>query len=540
MSEDDSIRLDVLANDSGAAPLTLLAVTTPTHGEASLSGSTILYRAPASVDGSDSFQYQFTDATGATATGTVSVDITAINHAPSFDGGADLVVPEDFPPAAIRWATAIDAGDDHQSVHFVTSASNPDLFTMAPAIDPTGTLRFAPAPDAFGVAHVDVTAVDDGGTANGDAARSATQTFTLTVSPVDDPPSFAAGGDVTVVEGAGPQSRAWATAISPGPKNEADQHVTFKLTDDNPSLFATAGRPSIARNGTLTFDSAPFATGSARVTVTASDDGAATDGADNSVSTTFTIDVLPVNHAPALTDAGNQAVLEDASAQTVQWATGIDPGAPNEAAQTVTLTTSNDNPSLFSSQPTVDQTGVLTYTPAPDANGSAEVTVTAQDDGGTANGGHDTTTATFSINVAPVNDAPSLSTPSGQSVLEDDGPQAVALTSISPGPTDESSQTTTLSTSTDHPEYFDLAGEPFVAADGTLTFTPAQGRIWHRQRDRERPRRRRHEQRGPGRSVDPLPDRDCAAAAERRRRFIQCDCRHAAACRSTRRAAERR
>ena len=60
-------------------------------------------------------------------------------------------------------------------------------------------------------------------------------------------------------------------------------------------------------------------------------------------------------------------------------------------------------------------------------------------------------------------------------MFEDDGPQAAALTAVSPGPSDEASQTVTLTTSTDHPEYFDLAGEPLVAADGTLTFTPAEG-----------------------------------------------------------------
>ena len=167
-------------------------------------------------------------------------------------------------------------------------------------------------------------------------------------------------------------------------------------------------------------------------------------------------------------------MLEDAGAQSLQWATAIDPGAPNESSQTVTFTTSNDN-NVFSSQPTISPTGVLTYTPAANANGTTTVTVTAQDNGGTANGGHDSTTATFTITVTPVNDAPTLSPAADQSVSEDDGPQAVALTSISPGPADEASQTVTLTTSTDHPEYFDIAGEPSVAPDGTLTFTPAQG-----------------------------------------------------------------
>ncbi len=158
-------------------------------------------------------------------------------------------------------------------------------------------------------------------------------------------------------------------------------------------------------------------------------------GGIDSSTATFTITVAPINQAPTLTGAGDQTVLEDAGAQSVQWATGIGPGAPDESSQAVTLSTANDNPSLFSSQPTLGPTGVLTYTPAPDANGSANVTVQAHDDGGTANGGQDTTTRTFAITVKPVNDAPTFTTTGNVSVLENGGPQALAwVTSQSPGP----------------------------------------------------------------------------------------------------------
>ena len=58
-------------------------------------------------------------------------------------------------------------------------------------------------------------------------------------------------------------------------------------------------------------------------------------------------------------------------------------------------------------QPAVATNGTLTYTSAPNANGSATVTVRAHDDGGTANGGQDTSgPQTFTITITPVNDAP--------------------------------------------------------------------------------------------------------------------------------------
>jgi hypothetical protein len=71
-----------------------------------------------------------------------------------------------------------------------------------------------------------------------------------------------------------------------------------------------------------------------------------------------------------------------------------------EANQTITFIVSNDNPSLFSTQPAVSPTGTLTYTPAANHCGTAHVTVVAKDSGGTANGGNDTSApCTFDISV---------------------------------------------------------------------------------------------------------------------------------------------
>ena len=51
---------------------------------------------------------------------------------------------------------------------------------------------------------------------------------------------------------------------------------------------------------------------------------------------------------------------------------------------------SNDNPTLFSAGPAVASDGTLTFTPAANKNGVANITLYVQDDGGTANGGDDT------------------------------------------------------------------------------------------------------------------------------------------------------
>jgi hypothetical protein len=154
------------------------------------------------------------------------------------------------------------------------------------------------------------------------------------------------------------------------------------------------------------------ADGTATITVRVQDNGGtANGGVDTSGTQTFTITVTGVNDAPSFTSGGNQTAAEDAGPQTVNpWATAVSAGPADEAGQTRTFAvTGNTNPTLFSAAPAVSSAGVLTYTSAPDAFGSATITLVLQDNGGTANGGVDTSAPqSFTVTITPVNDAPVL------------------------------------------------------------------------------------------------------------------------------------
>ena len=128
-----------------------------------------------------------------------------------------------------------------------------------------------------------------------------------------------------------------------------------------------------------------------------------------SAAATVALTITPVNDAPSFSAGANQVINEDAPAQSVNaWASAILAGPANESGQVLDFIVSNDNNALFSTQPAISATGVLTYTAAADANGVATVTVSLHDNAGTANGGIDTSAAqTFSITVNSVNDAPS-------------------------------------------------------------------------------------------------------------------------------------
>lgn len=123
------------------------------------------------------------------------------------------------------------------------------------------------------------------------------------------------------------------------------------------------------------------------------------DGEFNSNEAVVTIVIAPVNDAPRFKKGADEVVHENAGAQTVEnWATKISQGPSNEANQTLTFIVASDNADLFSDEPTIDTDGTLTYTPADEAYGMAIVSVQLKDDGGTVNGGEDTSsTKTFFI-----------------------------------------------------------------------------------------------------------------------------------------------
>ncbi len=140
---------------------------------------------------------------------------------------------------------------------------------------------------------------------------------------------------------------------------------------------------------------------------------------DTSAASQFTITVTPVNDAPSFTAGGNQTVDEDAGAQTVAWATAISAGPADEAGQVLTFNVSSSDTTLFAAQPAIDGAGVLTYTPAADKNGTATISVSLSDNGGTADGGVDTSAARPSTSRSRVSTTRRWSNLSSSQINED-------------------------------------------------------------------------------------------------------------------------
>lgn len=169
--------------------------------------------------------------------------------------------------------------------------------------------------------------------------------------------------------------------------------------------------------------------------------------------------VVTPNSAPVAA-AKSITTLEDTATSSAVHATDSD-----IPAQTITYTIIS-GPAHGTVTGLPNTTGAFTYTPAADYNGTDSFLYKASD--GTAS-----STATVSIAVTPVNDAPSFTKGADQNVAEDSLLQTIVgwATAILAGPANESAQTVAFTVTNGNNALFSV--QPSVSANGTLTFTSA-------------------------------------------------------------------
>ena len=174
--------------------------------------------------------------------------------------------------------------------------------------------------------------------------------------------------------------------------NDPENAALTAVKDTDPQH----GTVTLNTDGSFTYTPAADFSGSDSFTYHASD------GTLSSSTASVTINVTEVNDAPSFTKGADQTASRLSLIQTVPgWATGISAG-PGET-QALQFQVSTDNDGQFLVGPQISSDGTLTYTPNPAASGAAvTVTVSLHDDGGTANGGVDTSPPqTFTITITP-------------------------------------------------------------------------------------------------------------------------------------------
>ncbi|MBI5759553.1 MAG: tandem-95 repeat protein [Planctomycetales bacterium] len=301
-----SVSGNVLSNDcdnDGPGPLRVWTYSQPGIGGLVMGESgAFTYTPPvSSVETGTSFTYQAYD--GAEISGVATVNFyfrNTPNVRPWFDSiPYTSPVNEDSGPNQVA-ITGITAGEEDQTVSLTATSSNATVIPN-PIVSGSGstrTLTFTPAPNRFGTTTITVIATDDGGMWNG-GVNTFSQSFTMTVNPVNDRPSFygiqnrnpATTGITETVGLAG---------LSAGPYES--QTVTLSATTDRPDLVTSlsfspssvfVASPSLA-SANLSYFIPSGATGTARITVKAQDNGGTDNGGSDTELGYFNVSLGPV------------------------------------------------------------------------------------------------------------------------------------------------------------------------------------------------------------------------------------------------------
>ncbi|MBI1762031.1 MAG: tandem-95 repeat protein, partial [Acidobacteria bacterium] len=462
LDEDTPKAIVLVVNDLDGDALTYTIVNAPQHGALSGTAPNLTYTPALNYNGADSFSFKANDGSVDSNTATVSLTINSINDRPVLNVPPTQAVNEGVALSFTVTATDVDAG---QTLTF-SAANVPQGANFNPA---TATFTWTPTFAQAGDYTVNFTVTDNGTPPLADAKavlirvvnvnRGPTANAQTVVTDEDTAKQFALtgsdpDGDALTFTIVTPPTKGALTGTAPNLTYTPQANVngadafTFKVSDgstesavatvsitinpvnDKPTI-TVPGAQTVAENQLLTFSvlgsdvdtgqtltlsaanvpsGASFApatgvfswtpnftqAGSYTVTFTVADNGTPqlTD------AKTVTITVTDTQRAPT---ANGQQVMTDEDTALPIVLTGSDPdGDP----LTFMIVTPPANGSLSGTAPNV------TYTPRANFNGADAFTFKVND------GKADSNTATVSITVKPVNDAP-VATPQSVQAVED-------------------------------------------------------------------------------------------------------------------------
>ncbi|WP_052081172.1 DUF4347 domain-containing protein [Pseudomonas sp. ML96] len=483
----------VLANDTDADgdSLTAVLVTGPSHGSLTLNADgSFSYTPTANYSGADSFTYKANDGTADSSSVTVTLTVTAINDAPVVanpipNQNASEGTAFNFQFAANTFSD-VDAGATlSYSAQLTGGGALPAWLSFDPA---TRTFSGTPADSDVGTISIDIIASDGNG-------GTVTDTFNIATADTNATPVVTtSGGTTAFTEG----DNVTSTPVT------VDSGLTLADTDNatlasgkvsitgnlqtsqdvlaftnNPATMGNISASYNSATGELTLTSAGASATLAQwqaalrsVTYSNSSDtpGTATrtisfvvnDGQSDSPTATKTVSVANINDAPQVTAPATISVSED----TPGAITGISFSDADAGSASVTVTlsvasgglaaTSGGGVTVGGTSSTMTLTGSIaninafiggsnvSFTTAANATGNVTLTASINDGGNTGSGGAQINSTTVTLQVAAVNDAPTISAPGSIAISED---VSGALTGISFSDVDAGSSTVTVTLS---------------------------------------------------------------------------------------------
>ena len=308
---------------------------------------------PAGTSEYDTFTYTVRDASGATSTATLKVEVVGMNDDPVLIGTPTATLVEDAGTSAtFKIADMFKDPDTGDQLHFMevsgnligTGSTTLNLAEGKLVLDPvTGTMTFTPKENYYGDVVIPVTVSDGKGGA-------ATANVTVKVEPVNDAPGIS-GTPISVAEnlaGAATLNSVKLTMWAWDWTDRPDAGTGLWPSPDTQNYTATVS----VTNGTLSYNYTP--------------------------------------PAPGHVDSAGNLIL---AATPVLSADG----------RTLTLTGAE-----MSIQEFLNTSGNLRYTPDVGFYGTEKVQMSINDGGNIGSGGAKTTTAQFDITVTHLNVLPSL------------------------------------------------------------------------------------------------------------------------------------
>ncbi len=371
VSSGSSVTVALVGQDVDGDALSYAISRAPARGTISGLAPNLTYTPLANASGNDSFEFTVRDGSLTSAPAQVSITVVAIDSAPVAVAG-----------------TAQGTEDSSIAVNLVASDPNGDALSYAVVVPPqrgtlSGTapnLTYKPAANFFGTDTFQFTASD--------GTRTSTPALmTIQVAAANDVPT-ALGQAVTLLEDS-------PLSVKLSGQDVDGDALTYAISRQ-PGKGTLSGSPP---NVVYTPGTNYFGADSFEFTVR--------DGTATSVAAVVALTMIPVNDAPVATSRINNGLEDTLIPVTLA---GIDPdGDP----VTFTITVQPRNGVLVGTAPS------LVYRPSTNTTGPDSFQFTISD------GTLTSSTATMSINVVPVNDAPMAL---AQSVsVSGSGPTAIRL-----------------------------------------------------------------------------------------------------------------
>ncbi|MBM3215718.1 hypothetical protein FJZ36_12475 [Candidatus Poribacteria bacterium] len=325
VAEGASVNVNLSAVDTTGNPLTYTLVESPIHGILSGAPPNLVYRAnrqpTVGFQGADRLRFTVNNTLRTSEPAEVTFAISPINDPPVAADASATTVEE----SSVRITlSATDADGDVLTftvivppAHGALTGSAPDL-TYAPATDYAGTDEFR---------YV----------ANDGVADSAGAVVRVTITPVNDAPTFDKIADVSIPSD-GEEHTITVTGVSPGGgEDEASQTVTLTATSADPARLPN---PTVAGSGasrTLTLTPVVGASGDVVVTVVCRDSGSDTAPSENTTSQTFRVTLTPpltaFSSATVVPNTARKAGTQIVVTAQVRYAASVTfsvRGAPND------------------------------------------------------------------------------------------------------------------------------------------------------------------------------------------------------------------